>query len=141
MLIYIIINFLKIEVESQKFIDSGLFIYIIDYFKQLETEQGMAQQSFSNSAGNNEKTLTSLQKIQSMTLRLCSDVLRFELEKNPKQCQIIQILQSMPSADTVQCLIIEKLLKYYCKYSEMKKEAKMGNTLKNLSSVINNNLF
>ena len=111
-----------LEQEVQKAIKSGIFVWIVEYFKCLEAEQ---QQT------TNDITAESLKKITKMSLSLLSGFIVTELEK--KSSKAILILQSIPSEDRMQGMILDRLFKTYCKQTAVQKEP--GNTIKNLATV------
>ncbi len=113
-----------VEQEAQKAIDSGIFVWIVEYFKCLETEEQQA---------NDEVTSESLKKIVKMSLKLLCSIVMTELEKPPKHSKVVRLLQSIPSVDRIQGLMLDRLFKVYCKQDGLKKES--ANLIKNLSAV------
>ncbi len=122
----IVRNLTLAEQDAQRAIDAGIFVWIVECFKCLETEQQQLQQT-------NEMAAEALRKVAKMMLKILCGILVSELEKPPKHCKAVRILQSIPSVDHIQGLVLDRLFKSYCKPEALKKEP--ANLIKNLASV------
>ncbi len=112
------------EADAQKAIDAGIFIWIVEYFKSLETEQQKVTK---------ETAAESLKKIQKMTIKIICEIMTKELQKPAKACKLVKLLQSVPSVDHLQIMAVERLLKALCKDNALKKEP--ANSVTNLETV------
>lgn len=113
-----------VELDAQKAIDVGIFVWIVDFFKVLETEQKKAVK---------EVEAESLSKISKMTVKLVCEIVDKELQRPPKNFKLVKIMQSIPSIDHVQKLILNRLLKNLGKDNAFKQEVE--NYAKNLYTV------
>ena len=99
-------------------------MWIVDFFKVLETEQKKVTK---------EVEAESLNKINKMTVKLLCEIVNKELQKPPKNFKLVKIMQSIPSVDHVQNLILNRLLKNLSKEHAFKQESE--NCAKNLATV------
>lgn len=85
-------------------------------------------------AAMNEVDIESLSKISKMSIKLVCGIAKKELEKVPKNFKLVKIMQSIPSVDHFQLLILNRLLKNLSKEDAFKDEP--FNCVKNLATVI-----
>eukprot|EP01022_Parablepharisma_sp_SALTPOND_P034498 TRINITY_DN91_c0_g4_i1.p1 TRINITY_DN91_c0_g4~~TRINITY_DN91_c0_g4_i1.p1 ORF type:complete len:1789 (-),score=168.64 TRINITY_DN91_c0_g4_i1:127-5493(-) len=115
----------KIEHDAQKVIDAGIFVWIVEYFKNLEVEQQKVTK---------DVVAESIKKISKMSIKILCGIITKELEKTTKNCKLIKLLQSIPSVDHIQMLVLNRLLKNLCKENALKKEP--DNVIKNIAAVL-----
>lgn len=75
-----------------------------------------------------------MNKISKMTVKLMCEIVNKELQRPPKNFKLVKIMQSIPSVDHIQNLILDRLLKSLSKENAFKQEVE--NCTKNLATVV-----